>query len=172
MATKKQTAAKQKKKTGTITLDVPETVIGQEPTPQPIREFKLPKKDKVAIVGCADSRIHTPWDRESEFEFWGVNNLYLTTPGPWTRWFDIHTFRQDAITKKWLRRGDSDFRGMPVETYLSQLQALDIPVYMQQPVALVPNAVMFPIDEVRQTFGDYFTNTVSYEICLAIMSGF
>ena len=172
----KKTAKKQtKKKSETTTLSVPETVIGddgKQDKPKYNREFKLPPKEKVAIVGCADSRIHTPWDREAEFEFWGVNNLYLTTPGPWTRWFDIHTFKQDPITKKWLRRGDDNFRGAPVEKYLADLQGLDIPIYMQQPCALVPNAVLFPTNEILQTFGNYFTNTISWQIALAMMSGF
>jgi len=51
----------------------------KEKGPAP-REFKLPKKTKVAIVGCADSNKQVPFDRADEFEFWGVNNLYLTMP--------------------------------------------------------------------------------------------
>jgi len=168
---RKAVKKKAAEKSEPIILDVPETVIGKE-QPAPVREFKLPKKEKVAIVGCADSREQTPWHREAEFEYWGVNNLYLTTPGPWTRWFDIHSFKQDPITKKWLRRGNNDFRGMPVEKYLADMQALDIPVYMQKPVSLVPNAVLYPIKDIMLRFEDYFTNTVSYEIALAIMSGF
>lgn len=137
----------------------------------PRREFVLPKKSKVAIVGCADSNNQTPFDRAAEFEFWGVNNLHLTLPGPWTRWFEIHSITTDAAGR-WLRRGAPDFRGQPVTKYLAGLQALDIPVYMQGPCAAVPNAVIYPLDPIVGQFGRYFTNTISYMIALAIAEGF
>ena len=35
-------------------------------------------KDKVCIVGCSDSRGQAPFHLKDEFEFWGVNNLFLT----------------------------------------------------------------------------------------------
>ena len=43
---------------------------------------------------------------------------------------------------------------------------------MQRPNPLVPNAVQYPIQEVIQNMGNYFTNTISYELALAIVEGF
>lgn len=134
------------------------------------REFIMPKKSKVAIVGCADSKDEVDFS-DLDCEFWGVNNLYLTMPKPWSRWFDLHTFSQD-VDGKWLRRGAPDFRGQPIDQYLAGMQALNIPVYMQNVCAPVPNAVIFPINEILQAFGNYFTNTISYMIALAIADGF
>lgn len=166
--TKKQTAKTVKKKPETK-APAPGTHKPDSPAP---REFKLPKKSKVAIVGCADTNKQAPFDRAEEFEFWGVNNLYLTMPGAWTRWFDIHSFKYSETMRRWERRGQADFRGQAVDKYLAVLQEMDIPVYMQAPNGLVPNAVLYPIDDMLAMFGDYFTNTISYMIALAIAEGF
>lgn len=146
-----------------------EAVTPEEVKP---REFKLPKREKLCIVGCADSKAFVPFDRKDEFEFWGVNNLYLTLPGPYTRWFDLHTFGYDPVRRIWLRRGQVDFRGQPVNKYIEQLNELNMPVYVQKPFPALPNGVIYPISEVLQKFGDYFTNTISYMLALGIMEGF
>jgi hypothetical protein len=131
---------------------------------------QVPKKEKVAIIGCADSKEEAPWHLTEEFEFWGVNNLFLTFPKPFTRWFDIHQFSQAGET--WLRRGKPDFRGMPINKYLAALGKLPFPIYMQQPNPLVPNAIVFPFAAMVQAFGGYYTNTISWEISLAMAEGF
>jgi len=107
-----------------------------------------------------------------QFEFWGVNNLYWTLPNkPFTRWFEIHQIMQDE-QGKWLRRGKYVFREMPVEVYLHQLEALGIPVYMRERNPLVTKSEPFPYDEIVEKFGTYFTNTISWQIALAISMGF
>lgn len=147
----------------------------QAPNPQsgpaaaPAREFVLPKKSKVAVVGCADSKDEVVFN-DPDCEFWGVNNLHLTMPGPWSRWFDLHTFRFDG--NRWLRRGDPDFRTQPIDKYLQSLQSLNIPVYMQAANPLVTNAVLYPINEILAKYGNYFTNTISYMIVMAMEEGF
>jgi len=128
------------------------------------------KKDKVCIVGCSDSKSETPFHLKDEFEFWGVNNLFLSMPGPWSRWFEIHQITCEG--GKWLRRGKDEFRGQPVADYLQQLGKLPFPVYCQQPNPFMPNAVAFPFQALIERFGTYFTNTISWEIALALMEGF
>ncbi len=130
----------------------------------------VPKKEKLAIIGCADSKSEAPWHLTEEFEFWGVNNLFLTFQKPFTRWFDIHQFTQEG--GKWFRRGKPDFRGMPVDKYLENLGKLPWPVYMQQLHPLVPNAIQFPFAAMVQAFGSYFTNSISWQIALGIAEGF
>ena len=128
---------------------------------------------KVAIVGCADSRDQAPYDDPS-FEIWGVNNLFLqldVTPfANRMRWFEPHTFTFDGLFFR--RRGKKDFRGTPVVQYMTGLAQLGCPVYMQRPWPQIPNAVEFPIEKAIKQFGRYFTNTISYELALAIMLGF
>ena len=61
------------------------------------------KKEKVCIVGCSNTKDLAPFDLADEFEFWGVNNLFLTLPDkPWTRWWEIHLIEYED--GKWLRR--------------------------------------------------------------------
>ena len=151
-------------------IEVPkEEEATTDETAQPLREFQIPKKPKLAIVGCADSKDEVNFNA-ADFEFWGVNNLFTNTPGPWSRWFDLHTFSHNG--KCWLRRGEDNFRKQPIEQYLQALQNLNIPVYMQAATPLVTNAVLYPINEILARFGNYFTNTISYMIAFAITQEF
>ncbi len=136
------------------------------------KEFKLPPKPKLAIVGCSDTKDKTPFNKKDEFEFWGVNNLFTNFGNnPWTRWFEIHHIEHNPVSGMWERRGNADFRGMPVDVYLRELQKMNIPIYMRAPCELVPNAVLYPIQDILKAFGDYFTNTISYMLALGIMEG-
>lgn len=142
---------------------------GEKPT---VPIFKVEKRSKVAIVGCADSKIMTPFNEPNDWEFWGVNNLHLTLPAaPWSRWFELHIISKNQMGK-YFRRGKPDFRGQSVEQYLESLNNLKIPVYMQQQWPIIPNAAIYPAKEIFSKFGNYFTNTISYMIALAIMEGF
>jgi hypothetical protein len=134
--------------------------------------FELVRRPKVAIIGCADSRSQAPWHLAHEYEFWGVNNLHLQMPGPYTRWFELHKI--EALPNgAYLRRGQPLFKKQPVIEYLKSLKALNIPVYMQQPLNAVPNAVEFPLAKILERFPRrYFTNTVSWMIALALLEGF
>ena len=132
-----------------------------------IPEFKG-RKNKIAIVGCSDSKLEAPFKQPEGWEFWGVNNLFLTLPEkPWTRWFEIHNITNDGAN--FIRREKYDFRGMPVNAYIKQLGKLKCPVYMQKKWAQVPTSIEYPKDLVEVIFGRYFTNTISYEIALGIL---
>lgn len=128
------------------------------------------EKEKVCIIGCSDSKDLAPI-KDSGYEFWGVNNLFLTMPDVnWTRWFEIHTIIFDGIN--FLRRGDHEFRGLTVNKYLEKLAQVKCPVYMQKKWPSIPNSIPYPKNEVVKRFGNYFTNTISWEIGLAIYLGF
>jgi len=128
------------------------------------------KHDKVVIVGCSDSKSETPWD-DKDCEFWGVNNLFLTLPDkPWSRWFEIHPF--ECKNNLYSRRWKYDFRGQKVNDYIAGLGKLKCPVYMQQKWDIVPTSTEYPIKDITEDFGRYFTNTISYEIALAIYMQF
>ena len=154
-----------------VTAAPTEAAPEQKPPVQQTKTFHLPKKKKVGIIGCAESKTMAPFNDHAEWEFWGVNNLNLTLKGPWSRWFELHVFDYDGI--KYTRRGQADFRGQPVKQYLESLQAMNIPVYMQRPWDVIPNAVPFPLDLILKTFPrKYFTNTISWMIALALLEGF
>lgn len=136
-------------------------------------------REKVAIIGCSACKTAAPTGDDS-WEFWGVNNLFLHMPDvKWTKWFEIHSIKQDA--GHWWRRDlvkkhgfiwSRDFRGQDVDAYVKGLASLPCPVIMQQQWPEVPNSVAYPLAAVVEKFGNYFTNTVSYEIALAILMGY
>lgn len=129
------------------------------------------KKNKVCIVGCADSKNTAPFHEHETMEFWGVNNLWLhLADKPWTRWFEPHTIEFDGTN--FIRRGSYEFRGQSVNEYMAGLAKLPCPVYMQRTWPQVPNSALYPIKEVTQKLGRYFTNTISYMIAVAILERF
>ncbi len=140
-------------------------------------------KDKVYIVGCAGTKDSVPWD-DSKGEFWGVNNLYgVELKGAhYDRWFEIHNIWQDPKLNKLIRRGSTEFRGQSVLEYLQGLAKIGCSIYMQKHwINLVPLSVPYPLPEIVQFFSGkgisldicrYLTNTISYEIVLAIYLGF
>lgn len=141
--------------------------VSEEVVKEAVKKDVVVKRKKVAIVGCSQSKTLAPFN-DPDFEIWGVNNLYPHLPRA-DRWFEIH-----HITKEdnYLRRGDLKFRGQKVDEYLKQLgewaQEKNCPVYMQQKWDIIPTSVEYPIQKMVEVFGGYFTNSVSYQIALAI----
>lgn len=54
---------------------------------------------------------------------------------------------------------------------MESMAQLDIPVYMQQHWDIIPKSIPYPIKDIVARYGNYFTNTVSYMIALAIDMG-
>ena len=119
-----------------------------------------PKK-KVAIVGFSQHKSEAPFDPKLGWEIWGLNDLYEAIPR-WDRWFEMHGDNQikDYCGRK---------QGKP---YLQGLSELKCDVWMQHPRLEVPNSKEYPIKEVIAKFGDYFTNSISYMLAMAIMEKF
>jgi len=136
--------------------------------PAIIRHFLMAKnkrmqdpkaKKKVCIMGYAEtSRMLAPF-KDSEFEIWGLNELYQLIPRA-DKWFEIHcpggqlhNSRRNPQHKKWL-------------------QSCKMPIYMTQKIPDIPASVAYPIKEITALFGKYFTNSISYMIALALYEGF
>lgn len=128
---------------------------------------------KVAIVGYTTTRNQAPYNDEA-FEIWGLNDLYKHIP-KYDRWFQLHTpeevNRTAAETK-----GGRDAWGAQVAT----LQSMSCPIYMQDQYAEIPRSVKYPLNEIIKYFSgsfvnpkraQYFTNSISYMIALAIYEG-
>lgn len=147
-------------------------------------KFPIKEKDRVYIIGTASTKDTVPWD-DKDAEFWGVNNLYgVNLPGQhYDRWFEIHNIWYDPSKQnKIVRRNQLDFRGQKVPDYLEGLAKLNCTVYMQKHwMNLIPMSIPYPLDDVVNFFVSkgltidlcrYITNTISYEIVLAIYLGF
>lgn len=122
------------------------------------------ERKKVAILGYTPTRKDAPYD-DPEWEIWGLNDLYrFKAPDDvkrWDRWFEFHDERLGN------RVGRADF-----SERMAEFAKWNIPVYLQKARPDVPCSVTYPLDEAIERFGNYFTNTISYMIALAIMEGF
>ena len=133
----------------------------KKPPAEPVLPpYLIRGKDKVAIVGFAHTRVDTPFD-DPEFESWGINRLHGTMPDKrWDRYFQIHDIEK--------AHGDD-------EEHLKWLRSQKVPVYLR-PDDLgkfaIPAEVPFPKDLLVQLFGQYFTNTISWLLGLAIFMEF
>ena len=143
-------------------------VVTQAAAPAP------PTEKKIAIVGCSDTKHLAPHNDPS-WEMWGMNNAYTNVPRR-TGWFEIHPIKftdGKYFRRKLIRRACGVVKRVrgQMETYIRDLAGLDVPVYMQQHWDAIPKSVPYPLQDITSRFGDYFTNSVSYMIALAIMQG-
>jgi len=125
------------------------------------------KVKKVAIVGTAMTYKNAPYDDPS-WEIWGLNDHWNNLPRA-TRWFEANnaacriakvSHKPDMLRVDWLKK-------------------CPIPVYMEEHYDDIPMSVKYPYDEVNdficdldESGRDYFTNSVSFMIALAIYEGF
>jgi hypothetical protein len=134
------------------------SVAETPPAPRPFGELEeRGERSKVAIVGFTDSRKQAPWD-DTDFEIWCLNALFkYKDVRRVTRWFDLHPReRIDQIR-------------------IAQYRAFadkGVPVYMREAHDDLPSSEAFPFQSVTDEFGEYFTNSISWQIGLAILMGF
>jgi len=124
-------------------------------------------RDKVAIVGFAPSSMTDVrcLFGDPEWEIWGLNQLYISFPAiveHATRWWQIH-HRHDY---------DRAVRDHKHHDWLAQQRRF--PIYMQEQIGDIPLSVPLPFKDIVSAFpyGNYMTNSISWEIALAIMEGF
>tara|TARA_R100000808_G_scaffold24161_1_gene54964 strand:- start:2725 stop:3591 length:867 start_codon:yes stop_codon:yes gene_type:complete len=126
---------------------------------------------KVAIIGTApSSRGLAPYYDES-VEIWACSPYYDASNSTFcdlpriNRFYELHKFCEPSLLSK------LDEAGAKVDEYvrwLNSLQAKGATVFTQENVAGLER---FPIDEITEEFGTYFTNTISFMIAHAILDG-
>ena len=122
-------------------------------------------RSKVAIVGFAATSMRevTPLFDDPDFEIWGLNQLYMAFPEivqHATRWFQIHD----------RKHYDAAIRDHKHSAWMGVQKTF--PIYMQEINPDIPMSVKFPIQSMLKQFGEYFTNSISWELALAIYEGF
>ena len=141
--------------------------------------------NKVAIIGCAETTKDRAMKlfKQPGWEFWGINTLHKSFPSLWqgdkppvTRWFQVHKFER-AIDEKldykhweWVK-AQTKFPIYMVHPN-SQLRFDNKANDGKNPFKEVPMAVPYPRYEITDSFGYYFTNSISWMIALAIYEGF
>lgn len=120
---------------------------------------------KIAIVGYTTSANEAPYG-DPEWEIWGMNDLYTVRrksmdfeaaydAGHFHAWFDLH-----RLDKKY----EAD-KGAHVAWLKTQRR---MPVIVWDADGLPENCVAYPRDAMVERFGGYFTNTVSWQLAMAI----
>jgi hypothetical protein len=56
--------------------------------------------------------------------------------------------------------------------HMEGLRSMECPVYMQEKFEDIPSSVAYPLEQMIREFGQYFTNSISYMLALAIHEGF
>jgi len=139
-------------------IDIPEI---REKTQEPS------KSKKVAIVGTAMTFKDAPYN-DPTWEIWGLNDHWNNMPR-YTAWFECNNTacRIAPVSHQ------------PNMKRVDWLKTSPVPVYMQEHYDDIPNSVRYPWEEINDMVGatgecgrDYFTNSVSYMIALAIYQGY
>jgi hypothetical protein len=128
------------------------------------------EKDKVAIVGFAPTWPMAPF-KDPDVEIWACNEFHLLAPRI-DLLFELHG-RKEIAEKE---------RDKEKQEHLNWLKNAKIPIVMQKHFDDIPNSIPFPKDYIMSKFGErfigegqketYFTNTISWQIALAIDVGF
>jgi len=155
------------KKTSTKVDKKPEVkhygfITGSEQLGEPIPRAR----NKVVICGFAPSSCEDVrhYYGNGAYEIWGLNQLYMQMPhiaDHATRWFQIHhrssydaNANRDISHHDWMKN------------------QRNFPIYMQKREPDIPLSLEFPKDEIMAHFGNYFTNSISWMIAVAIYEGF
>jgi uncharacterized protein YjbI with pentapeptide repeats len=122
---------------------------------------------KIAIVGFTASRELAPWGQDG-WEIWVCNNLPKFCPDQWHRLYDLH----DIATIQ----GDPEHAGFIAGQTIKTINGQDVnlngrPVVCWNPQADWPTATRYPKDQITDTFGRYFTNSISWMIAHALVEG-
>lgn len=108
---------------------------------------------KIAIVGFAATSLpEAPWE-DGSWEKWILNNMWgVLKPGEYHRVYELHDTRDDEPTHiQWLQKNQT------------------VPVYMSHPRDDTPMCQPFPVAEIVERFGTFFTNTISWMLAHALL---
>ena len=149
--------------------------------------WPTPPKERVAIVGFADSWNLAPYNDDT-WEIWGLNSLFEIIPR-FDRWFDIHDRYIFGIDGNKEVGYGLTRTGQP---YMQALAGMKCPTYMVEQYKDIPMSLRFPIELMIAEFdpkgekklfqhwkgigpedwSGYITNSISCMIAFAIMEGF
>jgi hypothetical protein len=135
----------------------PAGAVANGPIPSEPSRQQLPLK--VALIGTApSSRMLAPYNDPS-WQIWGCSPGNQNTLPRVDLWFELHSN---------LLWPEYEHYGRP---YIEWLKQQKFPVFMQDQ-SQVPNALIFPRDEIVEQFGDeFFTSSFAWMMAYAIKMG-
>ena len=117
----------------------------------------MKKPLKVAIVGTSPSSCQkAPYANES-WEIWSLGANATSIPR-FTRWFEMHTQRVLRNAGAW----------EPIFKFLGECGDKLI---LGHPCHELPFAKLYPVEEIKTKFGNYFTSSIAFMIAYAIYEG-
>lgn len=125
---------------------------------EPRRRPPYFRTKKIAIVGCTESKVHTPWFDPT----WTVichpsAKADAQREPDW--WMDLHPPGNFTKGKDW------------APDYYQWLKTLQTPIFMQKDWPEIPAAVAFPKQRILAEVRPYFTNHCAWMIALAMTEG-
>src|SRR5882762_11898832 len=143
------------------------TTIQGKSTPSPLPEVPIPSPTeapkpplKVAMIGTAPSSRDLAPFNDPTWTIWSCSpgNAHGTLPRV-DAWFEVHS---NLLWPECISYG---------RPYVEWLKQQKFPIYMQDQ-SLVPNATVFPKDDVVAEFGDdFFTSSFAWMMALAMQQG-
>lgn len=161
-----------KNEDGTTTV-IPATA---ESTPPELQQLVAwfqakPPRTKVAIIGFASHWIKAPF-ADPDFEIWSLNEFYDVAPQQLgqvardrLRWFEIHARGGTYDGNPFIHSRDG-------ANHAEKLNALQCPIYMERRWDDIPMSLALPVDQIVARYGDYYTNSISWMIAMALLEGF
>ena len=124
---------------------------------------------KIAIVGTApSSRMAAPFN-DSEWQIWGCSpgiaenfTTFCDLPRL-DAWFELHRWDEPTLAEKLNADGIEAY-----QVWMKAMAAKGVKVITQEPLH---RCTQYPLDDMIEKFGRYFTNTISYMIAYAIDAG-
>ena len=116
-------------------------------------------KRTVCIVGNAPTRILARGEPD-DVEIWGTSLGFRLLPRI-DRWFELHADKSLRINVP-----PTNDKG-----YMSWLQSFKGKVYVLEPDPEIPQGIVYPTKAIIERFGHYLTDTIAYELALAIYEG-
>ncbi len=121
---------------------------------------RFKEEKKIAIVGTASKSLReVPYEHEVQrggnWEIWALSERPDTVE-LFSRWYEFHNIER--------KKGKS-------AAYFEHMKALGSKMWIGEAHPELPEANVFPRQEVQAVFGSYFTNTISWLIAHAFIEG-
>lgn len=137
---------------------VPEVVkeIREKELKKEVQPIPLKKKDKVAVCGFSPTtRTLAPFN-DTSFDIWGCNELWQGVP------------RLDILFEVHDRSFPEFVNSFRNQKHMEWLKQTKTPIMMVKHYDDIPMSIPYPINEMIKVFGDFYNNTISYMLALAI----
>ena len=133
-------------------------------SPKRLEQLRSERKS-VAMVGFSKRHcLQAPFE-DKNIEIWALNRLHQQD---WAtridRLFQLHPIKymRDCVG---LSAGDREHFEWLKEKH-------DFPLYCQEAYEEFPSSIRYPIEKMRDKFGDFYTSTLAYMMALAIDEGY